>query len=129
MVTLTRLDSDQPDFQARLSRLLQFDDAADAAIEQTVAAILHDVKKRGDAAVLEYTERFDRLSATSLASLELNAAQLQTALDHLPADTRQALEAAADRVRRYHEKQTQASWTYTEDDGTVLGQKITPLDR
>ncbi len=129
MVTLTRLDSTQSDFQARLTRLLQFDDAADAAIEQTVAAILHDVKTRGDAAVLEYTERFDRLPAASLASLELNAAQLQTALDHLPADTRQALEAAADRVRRYHAKQVQESWTYTEDDGTVLGQKITPLDR
>ena len=129
MVTLTRLDSAQPDFQARLTRLLQFDDAADAAIEQTVAAILHDVKTRGDAAVLEYTERFDRLPATSLASLELNAAQLQAALEQLPADTRQALEAAAERVRRYHAKQVQESWTYTEDDGTVLGQKITPLDR
>jgi histidinol dehydrogenase len=129
VVTLTRLDSTQPDFQARLTQLLQFDDAADAAIEQTVAGILLDVKTRGDAAVLEYTERFDHLPAASLASLELSAAQLQTALDHLPADTRQALEAAAERVRRYHERQTQVSWTYTEDDGTVLGQKITPLDR
>ena len=129
MVTLTRLDSTQPDFQARLARLLQFDDAADAAIEQTVASILQDVKKRGDAAVLEYTERFDRLPASSLASLELNAAQLQTALAQLPTETRTALEAAAGRVRRYHEKQIQASWTYTEDDGTVLGQKITPIDR
>ena len=129
MVTLTRLDSTQPDFQARLTRLLQFDDAADAAIEHTVAAILQDVKTRGDAAVLEYTERFDHLAAASLASLELDAAQLEAALEHLPADTRQALEAAAARVRRYHEKQIQTSWTYTEDDGTVLGQKITPLDR
>ena len=129
MVTLTRLDSTQPDFKACLARLLQFDDAADAAIEQTVAGILHDVKKRGDAAVLEYTERFDRLPADSLASLELTTAQLQDALTQLPADTRLALEAAAERVRRYHEKQTQDSWTYTEDDGTVLGQKITPLDR
>src|SRR5512135_3433018 len=109
--------------------MLQFDDAADASIEQTVAAILHDVKARGDAAVLEYTERFDRLQAPSLASLELSGAQLQAALDALPADTRQALEAAADRVRRYHERQVQGSWTYTEDDGTVLGQKVTPLDR
>ncbi|MDT3708266.1 MAG: histidinol dehydrogenase [Thiobacillus sp.] len=129
MVTLTRLDSVQPDFQARLSRLLQFDDAADAAIEQTVAAILHDVKTRGDAAVLEYTGRFDRLPAASLASLELSTAQLQAALEQLPADTRQALDAAAERVRRYHERQVQGSWTYTEDDGTVLGQQVTPLDR
>jgi len=129
VVTLTRLDSAQPDFQARLARLLQFDDAADAAIEQTVAAILLDVKTRGDTAVLEYTARFDRLTATSMASLELKATQLQGALEKLPADTRLALEAAAERVRRYHERQVQESWTYTEDDGTVLGQKITPLDR
>ena len=129
MVTLTRLDSAQPDFQARLSRLLQFDDAADAAIEQTVAAILQDVKTRGDTAVLEYTARFDRLSVASMASLELKATQLQAALEQLPADTRLALEAAAQRVRRYHQRQVQESWTYTEDDGTVLGQKITPLDR
>jgi len=129
VVTLTRLDSTQPDFRVRLAQLLQFDDAADAAIEQTVTRILQEVKARGDAAVLEYTERFDRLPAASLASLELKAAQLQTALSQLPADNRQALESAADRVRRYHERQTQTSWTYTEDDGTVLGQKITPLDR
>ena len=94
MPTLTRLDSAQPDFQARLARLLQFDDATDAAIEQTVAAILADVKRRGDAAVLEYTARFDRLPATSVASLELGRAELEAALDALPADTRAALEAA-----------------------------------
>jgi histidinol dehydrogenase len=129
VVTLTRLDSAQPDFKARLTRLLQYDDAADAAIEQTVAAILQDVKTRGDAAVLEYTTRFDRLTAASMANLELKAAQLQGALEQLPADTRLALEAAAQRVRSYHERQVQESWTYTEDDGTVLGQKITPLDR
>ncbi len=127
--TLTRLDSTQPDFQARLARLLQFDDATDASIETTVAAILQDVKSRGDAAVLDYTERFDRLSAVSLAALELGQAELEAALHALPADTRAALEAAAERVRRYHEKQIQTSWTYTEDDGTVLGQQITPLDR
>lgn len=129
MPTLTRLDSTQPDFQARLARLLQFDDAADAAIETTVAAILADVKARGDAAVLEYTARFDRLTVATVSALELDQAQLQAALAQLPADTRVALEAAAARVRRYHEKQIQHSWTYTEDDGTVLGQKITPLDR
>jgi histidinol dehydrogenase len=94
-----------------------------------VATILKDVKARGDTAVLEYTARFDRLTAASMANLELKAAQLQGALEQLPADTRLALEAAADRVRRYHERQVQESWTYTEDDGTVLGQKITPLDR
>lgn len=129
MPTLTRLDSVQPDFQSRLARLLQFDDATDASIETTVAAILADVKARGDAAVLEYTARFDRLSAASLRELELGRDELQSALLALPPDTRMALEAAAERVRRYHEKQIQTSWTYTEDDGTVLGQQITPLDR
>jgi histidinol dehydrogenase len=129
VVKLTRLDSAAPDFRARLDRLLQFDDATDAAIEQTVAAILHDVKTRGDAAVLEYTERFDRLKADTLASLELDRGTLVAARDSLPADTRAALEAAAARVRGYHERQLQHSWTYTEDDGTVLGQQITPLDR
>ncbi len=129
MVTLTRLDSAAPDFRERLDRLLQFDDATDAAIEQTVAAILQDVRTRGDAAVLDYTERFDRLKADTLASLELDAATLVAARDSLPVETRAALEAAAARVRRYHERQVQQSWTYTEDDGTVLGQQITPLDR
>jgi histidinol dehydrogenase len=129
VVTLTRLDSAAPDFRDRLDRLLQFDDATDAAIEQTVAAILQDVRARGDAAVLEYTERFDRLRADTLASLELDAAALAAARDGLPVATRTALEAAALRVRRYHERQVQHSWTYTEDDGTVLGQQITPLDR
>ncbi len=129
MVTLTRLDSAASDFRARLDRLLQFDDATDAAIEQTVAAILQDVRTRGDAAVLDYTERFDHLKADTLASLELDAATLAAARDSLPTETRTALEAAAARVRRYHERQVQHSWTYTEDDGTVLGQQITPLDR
>ncbi len=129
MLTLTRLDSAQPDFRERLSHLLQFDDATDASIEQTVAEILRDVRNRGDAAVLEYTRRFDRLDADSLGSLELHATQLAAALESLPADTRSALESAAERVRRYHERQVQGSWTYTEDDGTVLGQQVTPLDR
>jgi len=129
VVTLTRLDSAAPDFRAHLDRLLQFDDATDAAIEETVAAILQDVRARGDDAVLAYTERFDRLKADTLASLELDAATLAAARDGLPADTRTALETAAARVRRYHERQVQHSWTYTEDDGTVLGQQITALDR
>ena len=127
--TLTRLDSAQPDFQARLARLLQFDDATDASIETTVAAILQDVKTRGDAAVLEYTARFDRWSVDAARALELDPSELLAALQALPAETRTALEAAAERVRRYHHKQIQTSWTYTEEDGTVLGQQITPLDR
>ena len=128
-ISITRLISSQPDFLSRLDQLLQFDDATDASIETTVAAILADVKKRGDAAVLEYTNKFDRMSVGSMAVLSLPQSRLEEALAGLDAERRTALEAAADRVRRYHEKQVQASWTYTEDDGTVLGQQITPLDR
>ncbi|MHB8915785.1 MAG: histidinol dehydrogenase, partial [Thiobacillus sp.] len=129
MPNLTRLDSSQADFSDRLTRLLQVDDATDAAIDSTVAGILADVKTRGDAAVLEYTARFDRLDVSSMGELDLAAAHLHQALDQLPSATRQALEAAAERVRSYHQRQLQHSWTYTEDDGTVLGQQITPLDR
>ena len=129
MPNLTRLDSTQADFSARLTRLLQIDDATDAAIDGTVADILADVKARGDAAVLAYTARFDRLDVALMAELDLPAAHLQKALDQLPSETRQALESAAERIRRYHQRQLQSSWTYTEDDGTVLGQQITPLDR
>ena len=109
--------------------MLQFDDATDTSIEATVTGILADVRRRGDEAVLEYTEKFDRLSASSMSMLELSQGRLQEALDALPAERRSALEAAADRVRRYHERQVQSSWTYTEEDGTVLGQQVTALDR
>ena len=129
MIKPARLDSTQPDFSARLARLLQFDDATDASIETTVAEILAEVRKRGDAAVLEYTEKFDRLAAASMADLELPRAHLEEALLALPSERRAALEAAAERVRRYHERQVQASWTYTEEDGTLLGQQVTALDR
>ncbi|MGA7949835.1 MAG: histidinol dehydrogenase [Thiobacillaceae bacterium] len=129
MIKPARLDSTQPDFSARLARLLQFDDATDASIEITVAEILAEVRKRGDAAVLEYTEKFDRLAAASMADLELPRAHLQEALLALPPERRAALEAAAERVRRYHERQVQASWTYMEEDGTLLGQQVTALDR
>ncbi len=129
MIKPARLDSTQPDFSVRLARLLQFDDATDASIETTVAEILSEVRKRGDAAVLEYTEKFDRLAAASMADLELPRARLEEALLALPSERRAALEAAAERVRRYHERQVQASWTYTEEDGTLLGQQVTALDR
>ncbi|MGO9446143.1 MAG: histidinol dehydrogenase [Thiobacillaceae bacterium] len=129
MIKPTRLDSAQPDFLKRLDRLLHFDAATDASIEATVATILADVKSRGDEAVLEYTNRFDRMAATSLVELELARPRLEQALVALPVAQREALEAAAARVRHYHEKQVQASWTYTEADGTMLGQQVTALDR
>lgn len=129
MAEITRLSSRQADFDARLARLTAFDAAQDETVDRTVAEILAAVKSRGDAAVLEYTERFDGVKAGALAELELPRDQLARARDALPAAEREALEQAAVRVRRYHEKQLAQSWQYTEADGTVLGQKVTPLDR
>lgn len=129
MVAIKRLSTADADFTMQLNSLLAFEAAADENIERTVAGILADVKARGDAAVVEYTNRFDRLSATGMADLELGKVELQAALDGLPAERRAALEAAARRVRAYHEHQRLEAWSYTEADGTLLGQMITPLDR
>ena len=116
------------DFKARLHWSAQ----TDAAIEQRVADIVADVQRRGDAAVLEYSARFDGLSATSVAELELTQAELQAAFEIIPAAQRAALQAATARVRSYHQAQKKASgesWSYRDEDGTLLGQKVTPLDR
>jgi histidinol dehydrogenase len=129
MVAIKRLATVDADFTAKMDALLAFEGAQDDVIERTVIGILADVKARGDAAVVEYTNKFDRLTASGMADLELNKAELQAALDGLPAEQRQALEAAAHRIRIYHERQTLESWRYTEADGTQLGQMITPLDR
>ena len=129
MISIKRLSSRDADFTARLDALLAFESAQDEAVDRTVAAILADVKMRGDAAVLEYTNRFDRLNATSLAELELSRDDLQKALDGLPTVQREALEAAAGRVKDYHQRQPLQSWQYEETDGTLLGQKVTALDR
>ena len=129
MVELKRLTTEADDFQQQLEAVLAWDASSDMAVADTVRAILADVKGRGDAAVLEYSRRFDRLSVTSMAELELPLSRAQAALTSIPEAQRVALEAAADRVRAYHEHQKQDSWTYTEADGTVLGQQVTPLDR
>ena len=129
MIAIKRLNTCAADFTVRLDALLAFEGAQDDGVERTVVAILADVKSRGDAAVVEYTNRFDRLSASAMADLELPKAALQAALDGLPGAQRQALEAAAQRIRIYHERQKMEGWRYTEADGTVLGQMITPLDR
>ncbi len=128
-VAITRLDAQAADFQKQLAALLSFSADTDAAIHRAVAEILDAVRKRGDAAVVEYTQRFDRLQAANMAALELSQARLQQALKSLPLRLETALKAAAERVRVYHEKQLQQSWTYTEADGTVLGQQVTALDR
>ena len=129
MVAIKRLATVDADFKAKMDALLAFEAAADENIERTVANILADVKTRGDAAVVEFTNKFDRLSAASMADLELGKAELQAALDALPAERRTALEAAAGRIKAYHERQKMDGWSYTEADGTMLGQMITPLDR
>jgi histidinol dehydrogenase len=129
MINIKRLSSTDADFKVRLDALLAFEGAQDESIDQTVAAILADVKVRGDAAVVEYTNRFDRLSAASMGELELSQDALHKALNGLPAVQREALEAAAARVRAYHERQPLQSWQYEEADGTMLGQMVTPLDR
>ena len=131
MVQVLRLSTAAPDFEAAFQARLHWSADTDAAIEQRVADILADVRLRGDAAVLEYTRRFDGLQAADMRQLELGADELQAAFESLPADQRQALQTAAARVRSYHEAQKKASgesWTYRDADGTLLGQKVTPLD-
>jgi histidinol dehydrogenase len=129
MTTITRLDSAQPDFQADLKNLLAFSSETDKGISDAVDMILNGVRTRGDAAVLEYTARFDRLNVASMAELELPRERLEAALKGLPLRLEKALREAAERVRVYHERQLMHSWTYTEADGTVLGQQVTALDR
>jgi len=127
-----RLSTVSSTFDAEFAARLHWSAEQDAAIEQRVADILADVQKRGDAAVLEYTARFDGLSAPNMAALELTQAELKVAYDAIPEAQRQALSAAAARVRQYHEAQKKAcgeSWSYRDQDGTLLGQKVTPLVR
>ncbi len=129
MMNIRRLSSRAAGFDDELRKLLAFEETADEKLEATVAAILADVKRRGDEALLEYTRRFDRLDVKGAAALELPQSALRAALDGLPAAQRTALEQAAQRVTAYHQKQLQSSWSYTEADGTLLGQQVTPLDR
>ena len=127
-----RLSSIASTFEADFAARLHWSADTDAAIEQRVADILADVQQRGDAAVLEYTARFDGLNVASMSALELTQAELKAAFDAIPAAQRDALQAAAKRVRSYHEAQKKAngeSWSYRDEDGTLLGQKVTPLDR
>ena len=131
-VQIRHLSTSQPDFDAAFQKVLHWSAETDSAIEDRVAAILADVRLRGDAAVLEYTARFDHLQVDGMGALELGQAELKAAFDGLPAVQREALESAAARVRSYHERQKQAcglSWSYRDEDGTLLGQKVTPLDR
>ena len=129
MATLLRLDSRQPDFDAKLTRLLAFDAEQDEAIDRAAADILKQVRNEGDVALVRLTHEFDRIMVKHASDLEIPRSEWLKALAELPTAQRQALEAAADRVRTYHVHQIQKSWSYTEADGTRLGQQVSALDR
>ena len=126
---IARLDASQADFSQHLDTLLAWEGVSDKGVNDRVAEIIAAVRERGDDALIEYTARFDGLNANSMADLTLDRARLELALERITAEQRSALELAAERVRVYHEHQVQPSWRYTEPDGTILGQQITPLDR
>ena len=128
-MTPRRLSTRQPGFDAALAALTRFEGAEDPALEAAVRAILRDVRERGDAALLDYARRFDRAQAASVAALEIDPAALEKAKGLVPPAQLDALRTAHERIRAFHERQRQASWDYTEADGTRLGQRITPLER
>ena len=126
---MKHFNTQSPDFQAELKALLAFETAQDPKIDQIVADICADVQKRGDAALIEYTNRFDGTAAQTINDLTLSQADLQAAFERLPQNVQSALKTAAARVESYHQRQKMASWHYTDEDGTLLGQQITALDR
>lgn len=129
MINIKRLASSDSDFDTQLLKLTAWEGVSDAEVNQRVHDIVHSVRANGDQALIEFTNRFDRLNLTDSSQLEVSKEELKAALDALPEKERVALQTAADRVRSYHEKQLQTSWDYTEADGTVLGQKVTPMDK
>jgi len=129
MVQITQLNSQDADFKTSLDQMLAWDSSHDHSVKAIVTEILNAVKQNGDAAVIEYTQQFDRLDVKDVAQLTISKERLQQALNNLPAEQRKALELSAQRVESYHQKQKTSPWAYTEEDGTMLGQKITPLDR
>jgi histidinol dehydrogenase len=129
MPEITRLNSQDAGFDAALEKLLDYEQTSDVAVETVVRDIINDVRSRGDAALIEYTERFDRRSVSAAADLEIPLAVCRQALERIPAEQREALELAAIRVRDYAGRQRLESWSYTEADGTLLGQQVMPMDR
>jgi len=128
-MNIQRLSTFDADFQQRLNALLEWESVSDDKVLAIVQGILREVRARGDAAVLEYTARFDHFEAASMADLEISHSRMDEALERIPFAQRQALEQAAERIRRYAEHQKLESWSYREADGTLLGQQVTPLDR
>ena len=129
MVKIKRLTASSRDFWSQMEALLAWESVSDEAVTTTVREIIDAVKQRGDAAVVEYTNRFDRMQAAGMADLVLDESRLGAALESIPVEQRHALEVAAERLRSYHQHQKMESWSYTEADGTLLGQQVTPLDR
>ena len=129
MVDITRLDTRDDDFDRKLTALHAWESVSDRRVAETVASILKEVRERGDAAIIEYTNRFDRLDARSMQDLVIDADRMAQALAAVSAAEREALEYAHERIATYAQRQKMTSWRYTEADGTVLGQQITPLDR
>ena len=126
---MKRLNISEADFWQQLDRMLAWEEVSDANVNATVEDIIKSVRSRGDDALVEFTNRFDNMNVLSMQDLEIPHAKLQAALNDIPEQQRQALEHAAQRVRDYHQHQKQENWSYTEDDGTLLGQQVTPLDR
>ncbi len=126
---IQRLNTNETDFWSKLDKRLAWDSESDHSVFETVSGILADVKSNGDKAVIEYTNKFDRMQASSFTELEIPQSRLQEALENITADQRTALEKAAARIKSYAKHQTMESWSYTEKDGTVLGQQITALDK
>jgi len=127
-MTMRTLDTRDPTFDAQFAELVSIDTAIDREIERVAEAIVEDVRLRGDAALLEYTNRYDRMRASTVAELEIGSGEMRAALDSIPIEQRAALETAASRIRAYHERQLTSTWSYVEDDGTELGQRINALD-
>ncbi|MGD8569263.1 MAG: histidinol dehydrogenase [Gammaproteobacteria bacterium] len=128
-MNIKRLNSSAPDFWQQLERCLAWEEVSDAAVNATVEQIIQAVRSRGDDALVEFTNRFDAMNVASMRELEVSPQQLNAALTAIPAEQKQALEYAAQRVRDYHQHQKQENWSYTEADGTLLGQQVTPMDR
>lgn len=129
MINISQLKVSQADFWQQLDDAMAWDSVSDDQIFNTVNDILKDVKKRGDAAVIEYTNKFDRMEVSDFSELEISKEQLEDSLINITPEQREALEKAAERVRAYAEHQKMESWSYTEADGTLLGQQVTPMDR
>lgn len=126
---IRRLNAQDADFASRLDQLLSWESVSDQTVNQRVQEIIELVRRDGDAALLDYTRQFDGVEASEFSQLELSQERLQQALENISIEQREALQTAARRIRRYHEQQRQDSWQYTDPDGTMLGQQVTPLDR